>query len=63
VRDRAWVPRASAGQDLTYTITVTNPTLVAIRNVAVCEAFPGGLLYVRSSASANVDTGTLLDDP
>jgi hypothetical protein len=36
---------------------VTNPTLLAIRNVADCDAFPRGFLYVGSSPSADVHTG------
>jgi hypothetical protein len=36
---------------------VRNPTLLAIRNVADCDAFPDGLLYVRSSPGADVHTG------
>ncbi len=57
VRKTASVPRATTGQNVTYTITVTNPTLVAIRKVAVCDALPRGLLYVSSGPSADVRTG------
>ncbi len=57
VRKTASVARATTGQNVIYTITVTNPTLVAIRKVAVCDALPRGLLYVGSSPSANARTG------
>jgi uncharacterized repeat protein (TIGR01451 family) len=57
VRKTASVPRATTGQNVEYTITVKNPTLVAIRKVAVCDAPPTGLLYVRSRPDANVSTG------
>jgi uncharacterized repeat protein (TIGR01451 family) len=57
VRKTASVPRATTGQNVKYTITVKNPTLVAIRKVVVCDAPPAGLLYVRSSSDANLRTG------
>ena len=57
VRKTASVPRATTGQNVKYTITVKNPTLVAIRKVVVCDASPAGLLYVRSSSDANLRIG------
>jgi uncharacterized repeat protein (TIGR01451 family) len=58
VRKTASVRRATTGQNVTYTITVTNPTLVAIRKIAVCDGLPDGLLYFQSTPGANVRTGT-----
>ncbi len=57
VHKTASVHRATTGQNVTYKIAVTNPTLVAIRKVAVCDALPNGLFYVRASPTANVRTG------
>ncbi len=57
VRKTTSVLRAATGQNVTYTITVTNPTLVIVHKVAVCDALPRGLLFVRSSPSANLRTG------
>ncbi len=57
VHKTASVHRATTGQNVTYKIAVTNPTLVAIRDVAVCDALPNGLLYDHSSPTANVRTG------
>jgi uncharacterized repeat protein (TIGR01451 family) len=57
VHKTASVPRATTGQNVKYTITVKNPTLVAIRNLVVCDAPPAGLLYVRSSSGADLRTG------
>jgi uncharacterized repeat protein (TIGR01451 family) len=57
VRKTASTARATTGQNITYTITVTNPTLVAIHKIAVCDALPPGLLYLSSSAGANIRTG------
>jgi uncharacterized repeat protein (TIGR01451 family) len=57
IRKTAAVPRATTGENVTYTITVSNPTIAAIGSVAVCDSLPGGLLYLRASPGANVRTG------
>ena len=57
VHKTASVPRATTGENVTYKITVTNPTIAAVRKVTVCDALPGGLLYVRSNPDARVGTG------
>jgi uncharacterized repeat protein (TIGR01451 family) len=57
LRKTASARRATTGGNVTYTITVTNPTLVAIRRVSVCDGLPAGLLYVRSSPRAIIRTG------
>ncbi len=38
-----------AGADVTYTLSVTNPNLVALRDVTVTDALPGGETYVSST--------------
>ena len=57
VHKTASVPRATTGENVTYKITVTNLTIIAIDRIAVCDALPSGLLYVRSTPGANVGTG------
>ncbi len=57
IRKTASVRRATTGQNVTYTIVVTNPTLVAIRRIAVCDTPPTGLLYLSSRPDAKVRTG------
>jgi uncharacterized repeat protein (TIGR01451 family) len=57
VRKTASVPRATTGENVTFEITVSNPTITAIGSVAVCDALPSGLLYLRASPDANVRTG------
>ena len=56
-RKTASIPRATTGENVTYQITVSNPTIAAIGSVAVCDAIPSGLLYLRASPDANVRTG------
>jgi uncharacterized repeat protein (TIGR01451 family) len=46
-----------AGQSVTYTLRVTNPTLEAVANVRVCDSLPGALVYVRSRPSAVLNSG------
>ncbi|MFZ0091251.1 MAG: hypothetical protein WAL63_17210 [Solirubrobacteraceae bacterium] len=57
VHKRASLRVATTGQNVIYEITVTNPTLVAIRKVGVCDALPSGLLYVGSRPRADDGTG------
>ena len=58
VHKTASVPRATTGENVTYKITVSNPTITAIGSVTVCDALPSGLQYLRASPDANVRTGT-----
>ena len=51
------VGHAVTGQNITYRITVTNPTLVAISKVTVCDSLPSGLLYLSSSPGAAMRRG------
>ncbi len=51
------VGHAITGQNITYRITVTNPTLVAISKVTVCDPLPSGLLYLSSSPGAAMRSG------
>jgi uncharacterized repeat protein (TIGR01451 family) len=46
-----------AGQSITYTLRVTNPTREAVKNVSMCDSLPGALIYVRSSPSAHRSAG------
>src|SRR5581483_320199 len=43
----------TGGQDVTYTLTVHDPTAVAVRDVKVCDELPDGLLEVSSSPHAS----------
>ncbi|MDW5593827.1 SdrD B-like domain-containing protein [Conexibacter stalactiti] len=45
------------GQTATYTITVTNPTKVALRSVRTCDDLPSGLAFVRASPRARLIRG------
>ena len=56
VQKIASVPSATTGENVTYRITVNNPTIAAIGSVAVCDTLPRGLLYLRASPHANVRT-------
>ncbi len=49
--------RAVTGQNVTYKITVANPTLVAISKISVCDSLPSGLLYVSSRPGAAMRDG------
>jgi uncharacterized repeat protein (TIGR01451 family) len=51
------VGHAVTGQNITYKITVTNPTLVAISKITVCDSLPSGLLYLSSSPDATIRSG------
>jgi uncharacterized repeat protein (TIGR01451 family) len=57
LRVKASPATARTGQNVTYRISVTNPTLVAIAQVSICDKLPSGLLYLRSRPKANVRTG------
>jgi uncharacterized repeat protein (TIGR01451 family) len=51
-------PRAArAGQNVTYHLTASNPTSVAIAKVKVCDKLPAGLLYMTSSPRARLSGG------
>jgi uncharacterized repeat protein (TIGR01451 family) len=49
---------ASPGQNITYTLKVTNPTTIAIGHVKVCDKLPAGLLYLSASPNARFDLGS-----
>lgn len=46
-----------AGQTATYTIRVTNPTRVALRNVRTCDDLPSGLSFVSASPNGRMIRG------
>ncbi|MGB7161139.1 MAG: SdrD B-like domain-containing protein, partial [Tepidisphaeraceae bacterium] len=46
-----------AGQTATYTIRVTNPTGVPLRNVRTCDDLPSGLAFVRATPRARPSRG------
>jgi uncharacterized repeat protein (TIGR01451 family) len=48
---------ATAGQNITYTLTVANPTGVAATHVLVCDSLPNALIYTGSSPGAHLRTG------
>jgi uncharacterized repeat protein (TIGR01451 family) len=50
--------RVSAGSDVTYHLTVTNPNTVSVRNITVCDSLPLGLAYVSSGPSARPTNGS-----
>ena len=43
-----------AGEALTYTIGVRNPSKRSVRNVRVCDQLPSGLVYVSSKTKAKL---------
>lgn len=47
----------NAGQDVTYHLTVTNPTTVTIHRVTVCDSLPDGLTFHSASPRAHVSMG------
>jgi uncharacterized repeat protein (TIGR01451 family) len=49
--------RVRAGQTLTYTIRVRNPSDVTLRNIKTCDALPAGLAYVSSKSRAKLSNG------
>jgi uncharacterized repeat protein (TIGR01451 family) len=55
--------RVSVGQNLTYTLTVTNHAVIADRGVVVTDPLPSGVAFVSASSSqgfCTLDGGTLL---
>jgi len=46
-----------AGQTATYTIRVTNPTRVPLRNVRTCDDLPSGLVFVSATPRARLVRG------
>jgi uncharacterized repeat protein (TIGR01451 family) len=46
-----------AGQRITYTLRVSNPSKETLRNVRVCDDLPSGLVYVSSKAKAKRTKG------
>jgi uncharacterized repeat protein (TIGR01451 family) len=53
-------PTAAVGQDLTYTITLTNTGQVETHYLTVRDIIPDGLTYVSSQPPANVDPKQLI---
>jgi uncharacterized repeat protein (TIGR01451 family) len=49
--------RISAGQTVTYTIRVRNPSDMTVRNVRTCDLLPADLTYVSSKPRARPSTG------
>jgi uncharacterized repeat protein (TIGR01451 family) len=54
VADRKTV---KAGQTITYTLRVKNPSTAAVKNVKVCDDLPSGLVYVSSKSRAKLTKG------
>jgi uncharacterized repeat protein (TIGR01451 family) len=48
---------ARAGQNIAYTLRVTNTSTGAIARARVCDSLPHGLIYLRSSPRAHLSTG------
>jgi uncharacterized repeat protein (TIGR01451 family) len=46
-----------AGHELTYRLTVANPTPVNVPNVRVCDTLPAGIVFVRSTPSGTLSNG------
>lgn len=57
LRKTASVKSASAGRNVGYTIVVSNPTMIAITRVTVCDRLPAGLAFVSSSPTASHNGG------
>ena len=55
---RALRQHAKTGQNVTYKITVSNPTVVAIGHVTVCDTLPHGLGLLRASPHASARSGS-----
>jgi uncharacterized repeat protein (TIGR01451 family) len=54
VADRSTI---KAGETVTYTIKVTNPSSARMRSVKVCDRLPAGLVYVSSTPKATLSNG------
>jgi uncharacterized repeat protein (TIGR01451 family) len=48
---------ASAGQNIVYTLRLTNTGNGTAARVIVCDSLPGGLIYVSASPRAHLSTG------
>jgi uncharacterized repeat protein (TIGR01451 family) len=46
-----------AGQTVTYTLRVSNPSSAPVRSVKVCDTLPSGLVYVSSKSRAKLTKG------
>jgi uncharacterized repeat protein (TIGR01451 family) len=46
-----------AGQTITYTLRVKNPSAATVKNVKVCDDLPSGLVYVSSKSRAKLTKG------
>jgi uncharacterized repeat protein (TIGR01451 family) len=46
-----------AGQTVTYTLRVRNPSSAPVKNVKVCDDLPSGLVYVSSKSRAKLTKG------
>jgi uncharacterized repeat protein (TIGR01451 family) len=46
-----------AGQTITYTLRVRNPSSAPVKNVKVCDDLPSGLVYVSSKSRAKLTKG------
>jgi uncharacterized repeat protein (TIGR01451 family) len=46
-----------AGQTITYTLRVKNPSSAPVKNVQVCDDLPSGLVYVGSKSRAKLTKG------
>ncbi|MFZ0090087.1 MAG: DUF11 domain-containing protein, partial [Solirubrobacteraceae bacterium] len=47
-----------AGQQVSYRLKVSNPTLGTLKNVRVCDRLPLGLVFVSSSPKARLSNGS-----
>jgi uncharacterized repeat protein (TIGR01451 family) len=47
----------TAGHEVTYHLTVTNPMIIAAHSVKVCDSLPAGLAYLGSSPKGAVTNG------
>lgn len=57
VRKGASRSRLRAGETVRYTIRVTNPSGLAVRDVRTCDRLPSGLVRVSSRPTAKLTNG------
>jgi uncharacterized repeat protein (TIGR01451 family) len=57
LRKTASRSRIAAGETVTYTLRVRNPSERAVRKVKTCDRLPSGLVYVSSSPKAKLSKG------
>jgi uncharacterized repeat protein (TIGR01451 family) len=57
LRKTASIRTVAAGQNVAYTLTVSNTTAAAITKVAVCDRLPPGLNYMSANPSARFERG------